>query len=487
MGVAAADTVMATTDVSSGASEKAEAHERRPRSLSTTDADTWVTLAARCAQAGDDGVPSVRRPVLQVAMIGIVLAALVAGVSAPVVRRLSEQQAVHDVAELTDVLARSVVQPALTNDSATDPAAATRALGMVVHTEVVSHSVIRVKLWTPTGKIMYSDEPRLVGRTFPLDDEAQAALRDHRVEADVSDLSRPENRFEQGEGKLLEVYRPVWTPDGHQLLLESYFKYSLVNEQSGSLWRGFAGILISAVLAVLVLLLPVLAYLFRRIHRAHDQQQRLARRALDASDEERRRIGASLHDGVVQQLVGASFDIAGQAERAAAAGAGEHAGELRAAGAAVRGSIGGLRALLVEIYPPSIGAAGLAAALRDLGATASDLRIVADVDEDAAARLPAGAQEEIFRVAQETARNAVKHSSAKTMTFRLTGGDDTTVVFEIVDDGTGFDAARAYADAEEGHIGLRLLSDAARRCGAGLLLASRPGRGTRYRMEVPVS
>jgi two-component system NarL family sensor kinase len=143
--------------------------------------------------------------------------------------------------------------------------------------------------------------------------------------------------------------------------------------------------------------------------------------------------------------------------------------------------------LLVEIYPPSIGAAGLAGALRDLGATATDLRIVVDIDEDAAARLPVLAQEEIFRVAQETARNAVKHSNAKTVTFRLTGGESTTVVFDIDDDGTGFDAVHVAADAKEGHIGLRLLSDAARRCGAELALASRPGRGTRYRMEVPVS
>ena len=39
----------------------------------------------------------------------------------------------------------------------------------------------------------------------------------------------------------------------------------------------------------------------------------LLRQALDASDTERRRIAASLHDGVVQQLVAASFTAAGTA------------------------------------------------------------------------------------------------------------------------------------------------------------------------------
>jgi signal transduction histidine kinase len=44
------------------------------------------------------------------------------------------------------------------------------------------------------------------------------------------------------------------------------------------------------------------------------------RHALDASDQERQRIAASLHDGVVQQLAGVSFTAAGHAQRAVAAG-----------------------------------------------------------------------------------------------------------------------------------------------------------------------
>ena len=46
-----------------------------------------------------------------------------------------------------------------------------------------------------------------------------------RTQAEITDLSRPENTFERSQGKLLEVYRPVWTPDGHELLFETYFRY----------------------------------------------------------------------------------------------------------------------------------------------------------------------------------------------------------------------------------------------------------------------
>ena len=46
------------------------------------------------------------------------------------------------------------------------------------------------------------------------------------VDADVSDATQPENVFERGLGKLLEVYLPVRTPDGRRLLYEEYLRYA---------------------------------------------------------------------------------------------------------------------------------------------------------------------------------------------------------------------------------------------------------------------
>lgn len=89
-------------------------------------------------------------------------------------------------------------------------------------------------------------------------------------------------------------------------------------------------------------------------------------RALAASDEERRRIAATLHDGVVQQLVAASFMAAGQAQHAVSDGDNARADSLRSVAATVRDSVAGLRSLLVDIYPPSLRDAGLASALDDL-------------------------------------------------------------------------------------------------------------------------
>jgi hypothetical protein len=117
------------------------------------------------------------------------------------------------------------------------------------------------------------------------------------VHAEVSNLDRPENKFERGRGKLLEVYRPVWTPAGQPLLFETYSPYQQVTQRAGQLWRGFAGITISGLLIMVALLLPILWRLLNRISGAQRQREVLLQRAVDASEEERRRIAGTLHDG----------------------------------------------------------------------------------------------------------------------------------------------------------------------------------------------
>jgi len=58
-------------------------------------------------------------------------------------------------------------------------------------------------------------------------------------------------------------------------------------------------------------------------------------------------------------------------------------------------------------------------------------------------------------------------------------------VLEINDDGTGFDPAPVLGNPEDGHFGLRILTEVAASAGAELLLATAPGAGCRWRLEVP--
>src|SRR5262249_10620544 len=151
------------------------------------------------------------------------------------------------------------------------------------------------------GRIVYSDEPRLVGMRFPLDrDELDAAAQDRPL-AEVSDLSKPENRFERGLGdQLLEVYYPVKAPDGTQLLFETYLRLSGLAARGRTVWLAFLPVLLAALIVLWLIQAPLAWSLARRVHNAQRERERLLLRAVDASTAERRRIAADLHDGVVQ-------------------------------------------------------------------------------------------------------------------------------------------------------------------------------------------
>jgi signal transduction histidine kinase len=421
----------------------------------------------------------------QVGAAAAVVLALVAVLGLGAARRIAEQESVNDAARSTDLLADAVVQPALTDALVAGDPEAVAALDAVVRERVLGPAVLRVKIWDADGRIVYSDAPDLIGEVFPLGDDENDVLRAPATKAEVSDLDEPENRLERDEGRLLEVYRPVWTPDGTVLLFETYSRYDVVTERAAAVWRGFAGVTLTSLLLFVVLLLPVLWTLLDRLRRAQQQREELLRQAVDASDAERRRIAATLHDGVVQELVAASFALSGAADEAERTGTALTAERIRDAGGTVRTSIRGLRSLLVAIYPDSLQSAGLVAALTDLvgGLASRGVRVRLDVPDEAVAGIEPEVQQLVYRVAQETLRNAVAHAGAAEVLVRLSRDADA-VVLEVDDDGRGFDVAAALAAPAEGHFGLRLLRDLATAAGAELSVRSAPGAGTSWRLTV---
>jgi signal transduction histidine kinase len=449
----------------------------------------WVLLADSGEPRPEDRPIRLSRVILPALAVALIIALIIAAAGSLVSRHIAEQQAVHDVAELTDVLAESVVQPVLTDRMVRRTNRATAVLDPIVRKQVLSPSLVRVKLWRTDGTILYSDERQLIGRRFGLDDEARAALSPPRTQAGITDLSAPENRFERADGTLLDVYRPLWTPSGRPLLLETYWRYDTVSARSAELWRGFSGVMLSSLVALFLLLLPVVWLVLTRLRRSRARHEELILRTAQASDEQRRHIAASLHDGVVQHLAGAAFTTAALAERAQTGGDVRRADDLRSVSATLRDSIAGLRALLVDIYPPSLHAAGLAAALQDLARpNRHDVAPSTHVLAEVADRMTRPQQEAAFAVAQEALRNTARHAGATDVSLILQQIPDGRARLEIRDNGRGFSSDGGDADfLSAGHLGLRLMADAASRVGARLALRSAPGWGTCVRMDLTLA
>jgi len=469
-------------------------HTVRDRTTEAVEAPPWVQVSYG-VPTRDRGLERNRRVLGWVSVAALLALVGVAIGSTLVAQDLAERQAVNDAVSTSQLLGESVITPALEDELLSDDPKvakpAIRKLDNVVQNFLDTSAtgtgtgIVRVKIWTSDGRIVYSDEDRLIGQDFSLGAEELNALNKSRTRADISDLSEEENTYERKFSKLLEVYGPVLTPNRTPLLFETYRRYDVVDDRSTQLWHGFGGVTISSLLFFAVLLLPIVWRLLDRLKRSQKQREELLERAVDASIEERRRIAGTLHDGVVQELAATSFTVAGAAARARTQGDGRMSEELHGVAGTLRSSIGGLRSLLVDIFPANLRTGGLADALADLAAPLRSRGIDVTLDlEQADVDLDPEVERLVFRITQECLHNVRRHSGASSVRIAWRSEGDE-MVLDVIDDGRGFDPADALARPREGHFGVRVLADVASAAGADLSVSTAPGAGCHWRLRVP--
>src|SRR3954447_25196649 len=206
-----------------------------------------------------------RSPVFQFAMSGL-LATLVIGVIAvTITRSTGTREAIRDAKRVTRLAGDGIVAPAVdARVLAEDPAAIDR-LDRIVRESVLRDGVVRVKLWREDGTIVYSDERRLIGMKYAQSEQDREEFRASAVDAEVSDLSAPENRYERNYDKLLEVYLPITSTNGVPLRFEAYQQFSSVSAGGRRLWLAFAPALVGGLLLLQLVNLPLAGSLARRL------------------------------------------------------------------------------------------------------------------------------------------------------------------------------------------------------------------------------
>jgi len=410
------------------------------------------------------------------ALLGVLVVVLVTGAGYFVIRRIAVDRAIEDARQLT-LLSSRVVEQRVTGGILKGDAFATGEVAAVINTAVLHDPIVHVKLWGPDGTILYSDEPKAIGKKYASGAEELAELGKDETSAEISDLTAPENTYEEGSGPLLEVYTPIWTPGGDKLLFETYQRYSSIDEQRQQLLRSFLPVLVIALIALALLLIPLGWILARRLQRSAREREEALQRSLDVSDRERRRIAGDLHDGPVQELAGLSMRLSASAE-----GTADPAQQqvLRESATAVRGSVRTLRSAIVGVYPPNLEASGLGPALEDLTSRLRHEGLSVSLDVSDPAGYGSVVDQLLYRVCQEALRNVEKHAGASEV-FVSVGRDDGSAVLTVTDDGRGIPAEAAG----EGHMGLQIVDDLVRDAGGTLAVAQGPSGGTVVRVEVP--
>lgn len=208
---------------------------------------------------------------------------------------------------------------------------------------------------------------------------------------------------------------------------------------------------------------------------------------LAAQEEERARIARELHDDVIQRvaLLGQSLD-----ELATFSHDGDRQFERRVRGlrAELVDFADEIRALAHRMHPPVLEHLGLPAALSTLAGemwTTSHLKVGLDLDRSPV-DVPPPVAAGLYRIAQESLRNVVKHAGASTAMVRLARADGG-VQLVVEDNGNGFDTgARGVSGNGGSGIGLTSITERARQFGGRVAVQSRPGAGTRVIAWIPL-
>jgi signal transduction histidine kinase len=200
----------------------------------------------------------------------------------------------------------------------------------------------------------------------------------------------------------------------------------------------------------------------------------LARRLVETSLAERRRLERTLHDGAQQRLVALSLSLR-MARNQIAKSPETAAAMIGAATEELTLALEELRELARGIHPAVLSDRGLGAAVEAL-AVRSPLPV--EVVEVPGERLPEPVEAAAYFVIAEALTNVAKYANASAATVAVRRVNGHAEV-EVRDDGVG------GADPGRGS-GLRGLADRVGALDGFLALDSPPGSGTTLRAEIPV-
>lgn len=276
----------------------------------------------------------------------------------------------------------------------------------------------------------------------------------------------------------------LWEPRSFQLLLRSPADLTVLRPPP---WWNADRIVwvLSAVLALAVGAVGVVAFASRRRLKDQEHRRAMAETEFSAILSERNRVAREIHDTLSQNLGAISVQLELARTHAAeisppARGHLAAAHQLaRAALAEARDSIWNMRSQILEKCDLGEALEGILRQMTDGTGVTPHMRVVGD-----RRRLPPVVENNLLRVGQEAITNASKHAKPTRIEVVLTLAR-RTVQLSVTDDGVGFDPG-AQPNADRRSFGLVGMKERAELIGGTVAVTSAPGEGTRVLVSVSV-
>jgi signal transduction histidine kinase len=233
------------------------------------------------------------------------------------------------------------------------------------------------------------------------------------------------------------------------------------------------------------------ARLYDRLTRASQRYQTLLQHALTAQEQERKRIARELHDETSQAITSLTLSLQAIMGMAEMKGIGdkEFLETLKATHSYAVYAGNEIVKLMKELRPTLLDELGMPAAIHRYAKDtlqAKGINVTAEFT-GADRRFPPEVEVTLFRVAQGLIGNILEHSEAKNASIKLEC-NASECVLRIEDDGIGFDVSKlTRVDSSGRGAGVFTMKERVSLVGGHCRIESRPGRGTRVVVKVPVT
>jgi len=371
------------------------------------------------------------------------------------------------------------------------------------------------KVWTKDGRIVYSPDPVLIGKVYPVEGGLARSFQGE-VAAEISNLSAEENERERAiHGRLLEMYSPVRRGGTDEVIAAAEFYYTVDDlegeigaaQQSSWMVVGLVALIMYMLLygfirqasntisrqqTALQAQVQRLTTLLAQNEELHWRVQRAAARTTALNERFLRRVSAELHDGPAQDLGLALLRLdhvqgqLGAPVVTPANGAAGPADDFEVIGGSLRRAMQEVRAISSGLGLPAMDAWTLEDIVSRVVRTHERRTgTQVSVELDCAAELASlPVKITLYRLVQEALTNAYRHAGGQGQRV-VVRCDGYELDVAVLDQGPGFNGAHAL-DSEE-HLGLIGMRERVESLGGQFQVESAPGRGTTVRAHLALA
>ena len=230
------------------------------------------------------------------------------------------------------------------------------------------------------------------------------------------------------------------------------------------------------------------ARLFEALSRQHERLRILRLRLAEADETERRRLAQELHDRVGQKLTALGININIIRSKLPDSGPQKLYDRLAESQVLVEQITRLIRGVMSDLRPPMLDDLGLVETLHWYGdqiSSRTGLAVLVESDQNKL-DLPIHFENALFRIAQESLSNVVKHAQAAEVKISVEMIDDCVRLI-VADDGVGYCPDHLAEPAEDRGWGLLIMAERAEAVGGRCWIEPRSSaRGTCIIAEVPL-